>query len=88
MNSKTVSWLFAAGLALALSTTSFSGALAWQQRAVAACAIEKASPWCGMGASAVHTVMLFAGIGFLLLAALFALAANNARLVARATRRA
>lgn len=85
---KTVSWLFAASLALALSTTSFSAALAWQHRATAECAAEDASPWCGMAASAVHTVMLFAGIGFLLLAALFALAANNARVVARAARKA
>lgn len=88
MNNKTVSWLFAAGLALALSASSFSGALGWQQRAVAECAATEASPWCGMGSSVVHTVLLFAGIGFLLLAALFALAANNARVAARGARNA
>lgn len=85
---KTVSWLFAASVATTLAAMSFSAALAWQHRAATECAAENASPWCGLASNIVHTVMLFAGIGFLLLAALFALAANNARVVARAARRA
>lgn len=75
---RTVSWLFAAGVATALSAMAFSASLAWQHRALAACEAEGASAWCGMGSSVVHTILLFAGIGFLLVAALFFLAAQNA----------
>lgn len=83
---RSVSWLVAAGVATALSAASFAAALGAQHRANAACAADGALPWCGLGLSVLHTIALFAGLGFLLLAALFLLSANNARVTARAAR--
>lgn len=83
---RTVSWAFASSLATVLSAAAFGGALAAERRAALACAAEDALTWCGLGSGALRTMLLFAGIGFLLAAGLFALTAQGARVVARAAR--
>lgn len=75
----TVSWTFALGVALALAGGSFAGALAAHHRANAECAAPDAVPWCGMGEETLRVLLLFAGLGFLLMAGVCALAAAKAR---------
>ena len=80
---RSLSWWTAAAVALGLARGAFGGALAQNAHAERACTAT-VNIACGLAHKAFETTLLFAGLGFLVLGALFFVSGLHARVQGRA----